>query len=232
MIDLFYLAGIKLVKKYDEGEEQYACYLIVLSFLGEAAALGLNILGYVFSFHNPGDNMDPYPAECPNTLWVNIITSLLLIAMPAIQLFRCNDQNSLLTTSLISVFVSYLAFICQFSYPYGGKECMKMDYGALVADVIVSTFFFIVTMYGSIMGGSGQVKIDQNTDLAKAVASGEKEEEESDRGNAHLMEEKEDEGSYEGWGWVKWHFYMCLAAIYVGMLITNWNSASIYNGKL
>jgi hypothetical protein len=46
------------------------------------------------------------------------------------------------------------------------------------------------------------------------------------------MEEKEDEGSYEGWGWVKWHFYMCLAAIYVGMLITNWNSASIYNGKL
>jgi hypothetical protein len=51
---------------------------------------------------------------------------------------------------------------------------MKMDYGALVADVIVSTFFFIVTMYGSIMGGSGQVKIDQNTDLAKAVASGEK----------------------------------------------------------
>ena len=27
--------------------------------------------------------------------------------------------------------------------------------------------------------------------------------------------------------WVKWHFYMCLASMYVGMLITNWTSASL-----
>lgn len=33
LIDLFYLAGIKLVKHYDEGESEYACYLITISIL-------------------------------------------------------------------------------------------------------------------------------------------------------------------------------------------------------
>lgn len=33
LIDLFYLAGIKLVKRYDQGETQYACYLVVLSII-------------------------------------------------------------------------------------------------------------------------------------------------------------------------------------------------------
>lgn len=31
LIDLFYLAGIKLVKNYDAGETQYACYLVIIS---------------------------------------------------------------------------------------------------------------------------------------------------------------------------------------------------------
>ena len=33
LIDLFYLAGIKLVKHYDDGESQYACYLIFLTVI-------------------------------------------------------------------------------------------------------------------------------------------------------------------------------------------------------
>ena len=44
-----------------------------------------------------------------------------------------------------------------------------MTVGALAADIIVSTGFFILTMYGSIMGGSGQVKITRNTDMNSAM---------------------------------------------------------------
>ena len=44
-----------------------------------------------------------------------------------------------------------------------------MSLGPLIADVIVSTFFFIVTMYGSIMGGSGQVKVTSDGDVNKAM---------------------------------------------------------------
>lgn len=34
----------------------------------------------------------------------------------------------------------------------------------------------------------------------------------------------------ETYDWVKWHFYMCLASLYIGMLVTNWTSASLTTG--
>jgi carbon starvation protein CstA len=38
--------------------------------------------------------------------------------------------------------------------------------------------------------------------------------------------------TYQDWTWVKWHFYMCLSSIYVGMLITNWGSANLTTNTL
>ena len=59
---------------------------------------------------------------------------------------------------MVGMYVSYLSFICQFSF--GGSQCVgRMDVASLASDIIVSTIFFIITMYGSIMGGSGKVKI-------------------------------------------------------------------------
>ena len=45
----------------------------------------------------------------------------------------------------------------------------RMSIGSLAADITLSTVFFILTMYGSIMGGSGKVKITENTDLNAAL---------------------------------------------------------------
>lgn len=60
--------------------------------------------------------------------------------------------------------------ISQFSYDSGNSAtCNRMELGPLIADVIVSTFFFIVTMYGSVMGGSGQVKVTADGDVNKAI---------------------------------------------------------------
>ena len=44
----------------------------------------------------------------------------------------------------------------------------RMTDASLAADIIVSTLFFVLTMYGSIMGGSGEVKIT-SIDLNQAV---------------------------------------------------------------
>ena len=67
------------------------------------------------------------------------------------------------------MYISYLAMISQFSFDSGSKQCNKMGLGPLIGDVIVSTFFFVVTMYGSVMGGSGQVKVTSNGDVNKAI---------------------------------------------------------------
>ena len=111
LIDLFYLAGIKLVKRYDAGETSYGALLIILTLICEAVAVGLNIYGY--TLFSAADS-------CGNTLWVNIVTSILLVVLPVFQCFNFNKQNSLLTTSLVSLYISYLALICQFSY---GEQC-------------------------------------------------------------------------------------------------------------
>ena len=119
LIDLFYLAGIRMVKRYDNGESQFACYLVVLSVIGEGVAVSMNVLGYVyFSKSDEG---------CSSTLWVNVVTSILLVLLPIIQFLHFNPQNSLLTTALVSVFVSYLSFISQFSYDGGNAVvCNRM----------------------------------------------------------------------------------------------------------
>lgn len=44
-----------------------------------------------------------------------------------------------------------------------------MEVGPFVADIAVSLFFFILTLYGSIMGGTGQVKVTRNGDINKAM---------------------------------------------------------------
>jgi len=109
---LFYLAGIKLVARYDKGQTCCAATLIILSLIFEAAAVGMNVLGYI--------NFSDADA-CGNSIWVNIITSIILVILPVLQIFNFNKQNSLLTTALVSMYVSYLAFICQYSY--GGSSC-------------------------------------------------------------------------------------------------------------
>lgn len=44
-----------------------------------------------------------------------------------------------------------------------------MDVGSLIADIVCSTFFFVLTMYGSIMGGTGQVKVTREGNLNSAM---------------------------------------------------------------
>lgn len=73
-----------------------------------------------------------------------------------------------MTTALVSMYISYLAFIAQYSHPEN-TTCKRITLQSLIADVVVSTFFFILTMYGSIKGGSGQVKVTANGDINKAM---------------------------------------------------------------
>lgn len=109
LIDLFYMFSIRLVKRYDQGESCYAGYLIFFTILFEAAAVFLNVYGYV-KFSSTDDG------QCTSLTWVNVITSVILVALPLFQICQFNPQNSLLTASLVSLYISYLSFIAQFSY--------------------------------------------------------------------------------------------------------------------
>ena len=111
-------------------------------------ALACNIYGYVKFY------------DC--SLWVNIVTSALLLLVPGIQFLHFNQQNSLLTTSAICLYLSYLGLISQ----YSKVECNALSTGPMVGDLRTSTFLFFLTMYGSVMGGSGVVKVNQHLGVA------------------------------------------------------------------
>jgi len=53
------------------------------------------------------------------------------------------------------------------------KYCLllgsRITKGSLAVDIAVSTLFFILSMYGSIMGGSGQIRVTSNGDVNKAI---------------------------------------------------------------
>lgn len=113
---MFYLAGIRLVGRYDQGETSYACALVSLTLLFEGLALLLNILGY--TYFSASD-------ACGSSLWVNVVTSIIIVVLPFFQLLNFNKQNSLLTTALVSMYIAYLAFVAQFSY--GGNSCTNIS---------------------------------------------------------------------------------------------------------
>jgi hypothetical protein len=141
LIDLFYLVGSKLAKRYSEGQNAIAGVLIGLTIIFEALAIFLNLLAYInFS----GD-------ACGSTLWLSIITSCIFIILPIIQLLDLNSQNSLLTTALVSLLISYLSYSAQLSFGQGCKA--RLTASSFGVDVAVCLCLFIMTTYGSIMGG-------------------------------------------------------------------------------
>lgn len=68
-----------------------------------AGAFALNVFSYI-NFR-----------DC--VFWPSIITSVLLVVIPATQLLNFNIQNSLLTTSVLCLYLSYLNFISLYSKP-------------------------------------------------------------------------------------------------------------------
>jgi len=129
-----YLWGFQLVRRYDAGSKFAGFLLITSTISAEVCAVSLNVYGY-FTFH-----------DC--SLYVNIVTSVVLVILPLVQLLHFNPQNSLLTTCLVSLYVSYLALIGQ----YSSEECHMLDSQITYLDIGISVTFFFISMAGSVTG--------------------------------------------------------------------------------
>jgi hypothetical protein len=107
----------------------------------EATAWIVNILAYT-----------NFTADlCGSTLWLSIITTVLMLILPLVQLLHFNPQNSLLTTALVTLLVSYLSFSAQEYFLTGCTTRLTLP--AYIIDLIVSLALFVITPYGTVMGG-------------------------------------------------------------------------------
>ena len=100
LVDLFYLYAISLVRKYDDGSDGCAGFLVGSTIVAEAAAFLLMVAALI------GLGQD----SCGSTSWLSITTLVLILLLPLIQLLNFNPQNSLFTTALVSLLLSYHSF--------------------------------------------------------------------------------------------------------------------------
>jgi hypothetical protein len=103
LVDIFYLWGIRLVKRYDNGETSCGGVLIGLTIIVETLAIFLNVLAYI----NFGGD------QCGSTTWLSVITSIIIVLLPVVQLLGFNIQNNLFTTALVSLLISYTSYAAQ-----------------------------------------------------------------------------------------------------------------------
>ena len=144
LIDLFYMWGLRWFRWWQNGEGCFAFLLIFFTVINYLCALGLLIWGYI-KFK-----------DC--SLWANIVTTILIVIIPGIQLLGFNPQNSLLTSSAVTLYIVYSSFVAQLSYP----NCNALDNGSMAADLTTSVFFFILATYGSLLGGVFSETYGQN----------------------------------------------------------------------
>ena len=103
LVDLFYLYAIKLVRMYDDGSTCSGGFLIGSTICLEAGALILIIFALIQFTYD----------FCGSTSWLSIVTIIILVILPLVQLLNFNPQNSLLTTALVSLFISYTSYAAQ-----------------------------------------------------------------------------------------------------------------------
>ena len=68
-----------------------------------------------------------------------------------------------------------------------------MEVGPFIADIFVSLFFFVLTLYGSITGGTGQVKVTRNGDINKALGVADQNNNQNPNEHSEKLQRRDDE---------------------------------------
>lgn len=89
--------------------------------------------------------------SCGSTTWLSVVTSILIVVLPLVQLLGFNPQNSLLTTALVSLTISYISYTAQEYFKTG---CViRLTPLGYAIEVSISLILFALTTYGTLMGG-------------------------------------------------------------------------------
>lgn len=128
------------------------------------------------------------------------------------QLLNFNKQNSLLTTSALSLLICYSTWVGGFSYPVPEPINVISNEAILYVGMAVSLLLLLIITAGSIYGSTNK-QTDENRfiDLDNLQAREE-----------HVELQKEEKGK-----WTHWMLYLAGMSTYMAMVATDWGSADI-----
>jgi len=202
----------------DPGAKKWTAFMLFLTIALFSSAMTGIVLLYHF-----------YPTECAFNNAATTTTLVFSVLNLGITISPLAEHGSVLVGSLIFLYSTYLAFATVSAYPEEQCNPFVQDSGDDKAWLILSCTMasaavaWMAYKMGKKMGGNMMTgkEVDGKsveTDGIVVVDSGQPSPE------AHVAEaaaEQVPEASY-----LNYHFIMCLASLYVAMLVTDWGATS------
>lgn len=245
VIDLCYLWNESWVKKYDEGDTQYAYLLIFFTLVLYIGILVSTILMYIW-FKGCG--------SAPLVITVNLIFVIIAGALP---FTRVNPNGSIFTSGTVGAYTTYLTY-AGLSNMIGCSSFQPTSVGPIVfviTGIVLVVISLLYITFGDSEQSSGNLKVAPNTDIAKGVLENKKEaetkyeedledeqkkkekkEKEGESKNPPLVqnqqqdEQPQQSGKLSDYtrsnGYIYFHLIMLASAMYMSMLLTKWGTHS------
>lgn len=237
------------VKYYEESESKN-CWLGMLlsaSLIMYSISLVLTVLMYVYFLENP--------SECwMNSMFISInLVGTLIVSLVSIhpKIQEKNARIGLLQSSVVTLYSTYLTWSALASEPNEMKCNSFTPFNTDPSSVgggfslFLGVFFtFLALVYAAVRAGSSgddfstssssstpkMSKADKKRLLATAAKAAEGESDGEDLVEMDDIEESSSESSSEDesvtYNYSFFHFTFCLAALYLSMVLTNWQTVS------
>jgi hypothetical protein len=242
IIDIFYIWSEAWIGYYDDGKTYWA-YILAITTLGlYGAAIYLNVQNYNW-FGEWGLGNTPTTV---NLVLMGITTVLVFL--------RISPNASVLTTSAVSVFTSYLTWSAFIAQEDSRNEFAK-DSSNTVIQITVGSLLCIISLlyicFGNSEESSKHTNVGGNVDLASSMLENKKKASDSinelssyhdielqnraDGANnaaaAPLARVRGTVADYQSNKYVYFHVVMTLASLYMAVFLTNYGRAQVGNGS-
>ncbi|EGR28880.1 membrane protein tms1, putative [Ichthyophthirius multifiliis] len=224
LIDIFYLWGQNWKAKYDEVEAQNA------ENNSSFNLYGILLIGITLSLYTASILLNAYNfiwfKGCQFNIIVNALNLLLVISITFVQFLGFNPSGSLLTSSAMSFYITFLAFSGQLSSESGCNSAISSN-AIFAIELSVGVAFLLVTLLylSFVKKNINNIQNQQNKkeDLEKEQAS-------LVQNQQQLNQQQDELEIYKNTNnYIIFHMVMFVSSIYCAMLITNWGGSSLNN---
>ncbi|KXS20326.1 TMS membrane protein/tumor differentially expressed protein [Gonapodya prolifera JEL478] len=229
LVDFAHSLTEMLLAQWEDSDNQIWGFLLaVLTFGGLALALIMTILGFVY-FGTPECHLNQV------FLSVNLVAAFVLCLISISEAVReFNPSSGLAQASVVVVYATYLVCSAMSSEPTpapgsGTTSCNPLSssdaaqtttvvLGALLTFAVVSYSTTSSAMKGTVFGGADEGYVGLETNV----------EDGGDDDDDRYPTDDEKQGSVYSYSF--YHFVFAIAAMYVAMLVTNWNTVTSNSG--
>ncbi|KAM3131050.1 hypothetical protein pb186bvf_016862 [Paramecium bursaria] len=217
LIDVFYLWGQKWIRIYEESHKLngcMACLLICTTAMLYGIAFTLNLYNFIWFY------------GCTVNLFTNFFTLIIIVGITAVQLLGWNPEGSLLTSSAMACYITFISYTSQASCPE--KSCnliIYRSYFGAIMSIIALVYLTFGTTDTNLLVSSPAIMDSQKLKDQDHEKQPLTRQQQLSYANKIIQEHQLE--PYRGNQYIVFHFIMFINVVYMSMMFTNWGSSKI-----